>query len=192
MILWYLMRALGMVALLVLTASTTLGALATLGRDPDGRLVRQLLHRTTAVVGLVALLLHIVTAVVDSYVAVPLSAALLPFGSGFRPVAMAIGVLGCYALAVTALSGWLRGRLAVTPHLAAWWRTIHASAYAAWVLSMAHGLLSGTDTHTWWGTATYAACGLAVAAALVVRAGAPVRRVPDGRGHLRLTTGPLR
>lgn len=196
MALWYLIRSLGMVSLLALTASTALGALATSGAGtPDGidtRLLRQLAHRSLGVLGLVALVLHIAIAVIDTYVAVPLSAAVLPFGSGYRPVAMAVGVLGLYALVVTTLSGALRAAMASSPAGTRSWRLLHASAYLGWALSMAHGLFSGTDTSTWWGAATYAACGIAVAAALIVRLRVRPRRVPDVRGHLRLDPGALR
>ena len=192
MTLWYLMRAFGFVSLLALSGSAALGALAVVGGDgPEGldrRLLRQLVHRSTAVIGLVALLFHIICAVVDSYVDVSVWAAVLPFGSGFRPVAMAVGVVGLYALVVAALSGALRGRLAASPGAARGWRTVHGAAYAGWVLSVAHGLFSGSDTHTWWGTATYAACGLVVVVAFLLRfLGEDIRRVRDPRGHLRLT-----
>ncbi|MEX0429730.1 ferric reductase [Nocardioides sp. DS6] len=190
--LWYLMRAFGLVSLIALTASTALGALATVGgTDPvalDRRLLRQLVHRSCAVIGLVALVLHIVCAVVDSYVDVSVSAAILPFGSGFRPVATAVGVLGVYAVVAAALSGALRGRLAASARAARCWRAVHTAAYAGWLLSMAHGLFSGTDTHAWWGAAVYAASGLAVFAAFLTRIfGERLRRDRDPRGHLRLT-----
>lgn len=195
MTLWYLMRALGFVALLALTGSTALGALATLGGTApdalDRRLLRQLVHRSLAVLGLIALALHIVAAVVDSYVDLSLPAALLPFGSGFKPVATGVGVVGVYALVVAALSGSLRGRLAISPAAARAWRSVHVAAYAGWVLSVAHGLFSGTDTHTWWGTAVYAASGLTVLIAFLVRIlGEDLRRTRDPRGHLRLTGAP--
>lgn len=195
MTLWYLMRAFGFVSLLALTGSAALGALATLGGPTpdalDRRLLRQLVHRSLAVLGLVALALHIVCAVVDSYVDISLPAALLPFGSGFRPVGIAVGVVGLYALVVAALSGYLRGRLAVSPAAARRWRAVHATAYAGWVLSVAHGLFAGTDTHTWWGTAVYAASGLTVLIAFLTRIlGEDLRRIRDPRGHLRLTGDP--
>lgn len=196
MTLWYLIRSLGMVSLLALTASTTLGAMATSGAGtPDGidtRLLRQLAHRSLGVLGLTALVLHIAIAVVDKYVAVPLTAAVLPFGSGYRPVAMAVGVLGLYALIVTTLSGAVRTSMASSPSGTRNWRLLHASAYLGWILSMVHGLFSGTDTSTWWGIATYLACGIAVIAALVVRLRVRPRRVLDVRGNLRLDPGALR
>lgn len=196
MTLWYLIRSLGMVSLLALTVSTALGALATSGAGtPDGidtRLLRQLAHRSLGVLGLVALVLHIVIAVLDKYVAVPLTAAVLPFGSGYRPVAMAVGVLGLYALVLTLLSGALRASVASSPTGTRSWRLLHPSAYLGWVLSMAHGLFSGTDTSTWWGIATYLACGIAVIAALAVRLRVRPRRVLDVRGHVRLDPGALR
>lgn len=192
MTLWYLMRAFGFVSLLALTGSTALGAWSTLGGPTaealDRRLLRQLLHRSLAVIGLVALLFHVVCAVVDRYVEVSVWAAVLPFGSQFRPVAMAIGVVGLYAVVLAALSGALRGRLAVSPRAARGWRPVHAAAYAGWVLSLAHGLLGGSDTHVWWGTAVYVASTLTVVVSLAVRIfGEDLRRYRDPRGHLRLT-----
>lgn len=196
MTLWYLIRAFGFVSLLALTLSTALGALSTSGahnRDAmDTRVVRQLAHRSIGVLGLVALGLHIVAAVVDSYVDVPVTAAFLPFGSGYRPVAIAVGVLALYALIATILSGALRVPIASSAGGARSWRVVHASAYVGWVLSMAHGAFSGSDTHTVWGVATYLISGLVVAVAVVIRLGARARRVPDARGHLRLDPGALR
>jgi sulfoxide reductase heme-binding subunit YedZ len=196
MTIWYLIRSLGFVALLALTLSTVLGALSIGGAATpvgiDRRLLRQLTHRSFGVLGLVALALHIVLAVVDKYVAVPLTAAVLPFGSGYRPVAMAVGVLGLYALIATTVSGALRGSTAASDAAVRGWRVVHASAYLGWVLSMAHGLFSGSDTATWWGIATYLGCGVGVVVALIVRLRVRPRRVPDVRGHLRLDPGALR
>lgn len=196
MTLWYLIRSLGFVALLALTLSTALGALSISGavtaEGIDRRLLRQLTHRSFGVLGLVALALHIVLTVVDKYVAVPLTAAVLPFGSGYRPVAMAVGVLGLYALILTIVSGALRGPTTSSDAAVRGWRVVHASAYLGWGLSMAHGLFSGSDTATWWGIATYLVCGASVVAALIVRLRVRPRRVPDARGHLRLDPGALR
>lgn len=196
MTLWYLIRAFGFVALLALTASTALGALSTRGGSrPDAidtRIVRQLAHRSIGVLGLVVLVLHIAISLIDVYVDVPLTAAVLPFVSGYRPVAMAVGVLGLYALIVTVVSGSLRSRLASSRGAATRWRAIHTCAYLGWVLSMAHGVFSGTDTKAWWGIATYLACGCLVLVVLLSRLVVPARRTPDARGHLQLDPGAMR
>jgi methionine sulfoxide reductase heme-binding subunit len=196
MTMWYLIRSFGFVALIALTASTVLGALATSGGRQvaaiDARLFRQILHRSLGVLGLGLLVGHIALAVLDSYVAIPLSAALLPWGSGYRPIAVAVGVGALYCMILAAVSGALRRQVSASPAAIRLWRGVHLAAYAGWALAMGHGIFSGTDTRTWWGIATYAGCGLAVGVATVVRLTVPARRTRDSSGHLRLTAGALR
>ncbi|WP_300680912.1 ferric reductase [Nocardioides sp.] len=195
MTMWYLIRSLGFVSLIALTASTVLGALATSGdrriASIDARVFRQILHRSLGVLGLVVLVGHIALAVVDSYVPLGVAGALVPFASGYRPLPIALGVLGVYALIVTAVSGAVRRQVSASPGAIRFWRGVHVAAYGGWVLSMAHGIFSGTDTRVWWAIATYVGCGLAVGAAVVVRLCVPARRTRDVSGHLRLT-GALR
>ena len=169
MTLWYLARALGFVALLAFTASTALGALATTApRTAVGRrdrLVRQLVHRSVAVLGLVTLTLHAAAIVADAFVDVSLPSTLVPFTAGYRPVAVGLGTLGLWAIVMTAVSGASRGRLAASAAVARRWRVVHRLAYLGWALSLAHGLLAGTDTRQPWALATYAACAVAVGTA---------------------------
>ncbi len=172
---WYLARAAGMVALIAFTASTVLGSLAARHPRPhdasslDRRFLTQMAHRSAAVVGLGMLLAHVVLILLDSYVPVSLTGTLVPFTAGYRPVAVGVGTIAVYAFVLVAVSGALRGRLATFAAGARRWRLVHLAAYAGWALSMGHGIFAGTDTGAWWSTAVYAACGLAVAAALVVR-----------------------
>lgn len=180
MTLWYLARALGMVALLGFTASTCLGGLATVGgRDAAqrrGRAVRQLAHRSVALVALGALALHVALLVLDTHVDLGVVSVAVPFTSGFAPFAVGLGTLGVWAFVATALSGAARGRLAGSRLSPRAWRAIHVSAYVGWLLSMLHGVLAGTDTGQWWTTTVYGACGLAVATSVWVRLGVAARR----------------
>ncbi|WP_162891218.1 ferric reductase [Aeromicrobium sp. A1-2] len=175
MTIWYLARAAGLVALIAFTASTVLGALGSripAGTDTvrlDRRFLTQMAHRSAAVTGLLMLLTHVTLIVLDTYVAVSVGGALIPFTAGFRPLALGAGTIAVYLFVLVAMSGALRGRLATSAAAARRWRVVHLSAYAGWALSMGHGIFSGTDTGTWWSTAIYVACGLAVAIALVVR-----------------------
>ena len=54
------------------------------------------------------------------------------------------------------------------------WRVIHASAYAAWIFGLVHGLLAGRPAKSFFGFSgfvawSYGACVVAAAAALMVR-----------------------
>lgn len=176
MTLWYLARALGMVALVGLTAATCLGALATVGdgspRARDSRAVRQLAHRSIALGSLAALVAHVTLLVLDTHVDLGVGAVLVPFTSGYAPLGVGLGTLALWAFVATGASGALRGRLAASRLSPRLWRSVHLAAYGGWALSMLHGVTAGTDTGRWWTTAVYAGCGLAVATALWFRVGA--------------------
>lgn len=183
MTLWYLARAAGLVALIAFTASTAMGALATRrSRRPgpeemDRRYLVQMAHRSAAITGLLALIAHVALLVLDSYVSVSISGALIPFTAGYRPLALAMGTLGVYAITLVAVSGAARGRLASSARAAKTWRSVHLMAYLGWVLSMGHGLFAGSDTGASWSTAIYLACGGAVLAAVTGRLGARSRSI---------------
>jgi sulfoxide reductase heme-binding subunit YedZ len=191
MTLWFLARAAGFVALLTATVTVALGALGSSARptggrvDPahlDRRVLAQLVHRSAAVLTLAMLALHAVLLVVDHYVAVSWSGALVPFTAGYRAFALGLGTLALYGFVVAAATGALRGRLvSLSPRATRAWRAVHLSAYAAWVLAIGHGLLAGTDTGQRWAVALYAGCAGLVAAAAAGRVFA-VRR--HGRSTL--------
>jgi sulfoxide reductase heme-binding subunit YedZ len=176
MTLWYLARAAGFAALLTATATIVLGALAssrhaTSDVQRDRRVLRQLAHRSAGVVTLALVGLHFVLLVTDRFVDLSLPGVLLPFTAGYRAVGVGLGTLAAYGLLVVAVTGALRGRLAPSVAASRAWRAVHGSAYVVWLLAMGHGLLSGTDTATWWAWPLYGSCGLAVLAAGWVRLG---------------------
>lgn len=183
MTLWFLARAAGFMALIGATAAVSLGAI-TSGSSPADRLRRresrvllQLAHRSAAVVTLALLALHAVLLVIDTHVAITVPGALVAFTAGYRGWAVGLGTLALYCFGVVALTGAVRGRLAGSPSAARWWRPVHALAYLAWPLAMAHGLFSGTDTGTWWAWLLYGGSALTVVAALWARLGAEEEHV---------------
>lgn len=185
MILWYLARSAGVVALIAFTASTVLGALSP-GRTPsprpadiDRRYLVQMAHRSAAITGLLALAAHVVLLVVDAYVDVSIGGALVPYTAGYRPFALALGTIAVYLFILVAVSGAARGRLATSVRAARAWRSIHVMAYLGWVAAMAHGVLAGTDTGARWSTAVYVACAGAVAVAGTVRLRSRARSAAD-------------
>jgi predicted ferric reductase len=167
-LLWYLNRASGVVLLALLSLSVVLGVLATGGRPGRGvpRFVSQSLHRNVALIALVALAVHVVTAIVHDYVDIRWWQAFVPIGAAYEPVWMGLGTLAVDLIAVIVITSLLRGRLG---HSA--WRTIHVLSWAAWVVALAHAVGIGTDLAHARGLAVLptAASVAAVALALLVR-----------------------
>jgi sulfoxide reductase heme-binding subunit YedZ len=195
MTLWFLARAAGFVALLAASVTVALGAAGTSSRG-DRRIVAHLVHRSAAVLTLTMLGLHAVLLVTDRFVDLSVAGALVPFTAGYRGFALGLGTLAVYGFVVVAATGALRGRLAGGRTAARAWRAVHASAYVAWVLAMAHGVLAGTDTARGWALDIYGASAFLVAAAVTARlAGAARdRRSPlvRARRHADLTAGAAR
>jgi sulfoxide reductase heme-binding subunit YedZ len=141
---WYLMRASGVIALLLLTVSFSLG-LATSNRwRPRGAalFVTTTIHRNASLLAVVFLSVHVLTAVADRDAAVGLASAILPVGPGFW---LALGALGLDLIAALIVTSLIRRRL---PYPL--WRAIHWSAYAAWPVAVLHGVGMGSDAATWW------------------------------------------
>jgi methionine sulfoxide reductase heme-binding subunit len=163
---WYTMRAAGIVALLLLTATVVLGIL-TAGRLRTRRwpaFANAELHKRIALLALVFLALHVLTAVVDTYVHVGLAAAVVPFASSYRPGWVALGTIGVDLLVAVAVSSALRQRISART-----WRSLHWLAYGSWPLAMAHSLGMGTDATEKWMVALTAVCAAVVLGSLAWR-----------------------
>lgn len=170
MTLWYLARAAGVVAMVMFTVSASLGILTSGSREPGRRFWLQYVHRSAAATGLVLLTTHVIAVIADAYVDISPTVLVWPFGSGYRPFAMVVGVLALYGLVLAAVVGAARGRLATSETLTRHWRSIHIAASIGWLLSIGHSLLAGTDRGTPWMLAITLGCLGAVAAAGAFRA----------------------
>jgi DMSO/TMAO reductase YedYZ heme-binding membrane subunit len=89
-----------------------------------------------------ALAVHLIALSLDTYTQFSWAQLLaVPWTSGYRPFAVTLGFLAMVSLLLAAASGALRRRLPG-------WRTLHAAAYLTFALSVAHGVLAGTDSHS--------------------------------------------
>jgi predicted ferric reductase len=181
MIIWYIARGMGLTALVLLTATTCLGATGGAVSSPSRRVVTNHLHRVTAAAGLAALALHITTILTDSYAHVGWLGMLIPSRSGYRPTWVGLGTLALYTIAIAVVVGVARGRMAASPRAAHAWRRAHALAYVGWTLAVLHGLRSGTDTGTAWVRGLYVACIVAVVGSVLARVATTARPVVTGR-----------
>ncbi len=105
-VLWYTTRGAGAVSLVLLTAVVGLGILSSLRFEATGwpRFLTAGLHRNLALVTLVFLGLHIVTAVVDPYTNLGWAAAVIPFSSYYRTFWLGLGTIAAELLAAIALT----------------------------------------------------------------------------------------
>ncbi len=163
---WYLVRATGLVLLVVFTLSTALGILSVTGKAGGRvpRFVQTDLHRRLSLLSLVLLLAHILTSVLDSYVSITLVDSVVPFVGSYRPLWLGFGALALDVLLVVTVTSLLRHRL--QPRL---WRAVHVTSYAAWVLVVLHTLGTGTDAKRLPVLALTSVCVLTVAGLLVHR-----------------------
>ena len=163
---WYLARGTGAVALLLLTASVVIGVLGALrvsgGRWP--RFAVDTVHRDVSLLVMVVLVVHIVTSVLDSFAPIALTAAVIPFGSSYRPLWLGLGALAFDLMIALVITSLVRRRLGYQR-----WRAVHWLAYASWPVAVLHGLGTGSDTKAWWMLALTVASVGAVVAAVGVR-----------------------
>ena len=165
-ILWYTTRGAGAVTLILLSSVVVLGILGTQRvQSPSWpRFLTTGLHSNLALMTLVFLSLHIVTAVVDPFTNLGWAAAFIPFDSSYRTLWLGLGVIAFELLLTIVATSLVRGFIG---HRS--WRAIHWLTYAAWPVGVVHGLGTGTDTWSAWMLGITSTCVAAVGVAVVFR-----------------------
>jgi len=165
-VLWFATRGAGIVSLLLSTAVVCLGLMTALRfeRRAWPRFLTVELHRSIALVSVIFVAIHVVTAVLDPFTSLGIFAALIPLASSYRPVDVAFGVISVYLVLAVLLTSLIRDRLSQRT-----WRAVHWLAYAAWPMAVLHSLTAGSDAFAPWMLAIVAACCAAVGGALAWR-----------------------
>jgi len=172
---WYASRATGIVSLLLLTAVPVLGILVNRqGRLPGlPRFAVTSLHRNISLLAVAFIAVHVVTAVLDTYVNIPILAGVVPFASGYERVWLALGAVSFDIMLAMIITSLLRGRLNRTL-----WRAVHLLAYLSWPVAFAHSIGSSRDLQHGWLLDLGIACALIVAAAAIWRLAHAARQLP--------------
>jgi methionine sulfoxide reductase heme-binding subunit len=172
---WYASRATGIVALLLLTAVLVLGLLVTRqGRLPGlPRFAVTSLHRNLSLLAVAFVAVHVVTAVLDTYVSIPLAAGVIPFASGYERFWLGLGAISLDLMLAMIVTSLLRGRLNRTL-----WRAVHLLAYLSWPVALAHSIGSSRDLQQGWMLGLAAGCALLVLTAVTWRLVSAARQVP--------------
>jgi len=150
---WYLSRGSALVSFGLLWFSMALGLTISnrLARLWPGGPVAFDLHQYTSLLGLAFALFHGLILLGDSYINYTLPQLLIPFASvNFSPVWVGLGQIGIYLWALVAFSFYVRAQIGTRS-----WRLIHFISFLAFMLALAHGVWSGSDSGTIWATIMY-------------------------------------
>jgi sulfoxide reductase heme-binding subunit YedZ len=177
-IFWISSRAAGTAALLLSSASVcigvTMGGRLLKGRGPDLRATHEALSLAT----MVALVIHALTLLGDSFMHPGLADLTVPFASSYKTAWTTIGIVAGWLTIVLGLSYYLRARIGQER-----WKRLHRFTLLAWVLGVAHSLGEGTDAgQTWF----LVAVGIVVLPAAVLA----LSRVAGGFGRVS-SSGPV-
>lgn len=166
--LWYLTRGTGVISLTLLTVSLALGVSEVVRFASPGwpRFVLAALHRNVALLASSFLVVHVLTAILDSYAPIRIVDVLIPFIGTYRPMWLGLGAVAFDLLVAVVVTSLLRERIG---HRA--WRAVHWAAYACWPIALMHGLGTGSDTRFRWAVVVNVGCLLLVLAAVLFRLG---------------------
>ncbi|MBV9093520.1 MAG: ferric reductase-like transmembrane domain-containing protein [Streptosporangiaceae bacterium] len=172
---WYASRATGIVALLLLTAVLVLGLLITRRGKLPGlpRFAVTGLHRNLSLLAVAFVAVHVLTAVLDTYVHIPLLSAVVPFASGYERLWLGLGAISLDLMLAMIITSLVRGHLNRVL-----WRAIHLLAYVSWPVALAHSIGSSKDLQHGPMLDMAIGCMVIVSLAVIWRLASAARQVP--------------
>lgn len=144
---WLGSRALGIVAMLLVSVSMGLGlALSTrLGQRPGSAARFKVLHEAVALVSLVAIAGHALLLLGDNFLHPTIAQVTVPFLLPDHTFWTGIGVIAGWLAVVFALSYYVRKQIGTKL-----WRKLHRWTVLVFALGIGHTIGSGTDGRTTW------------------------------------------
>jgi predicted ferric reductase len=140
---WYVTRASGIIAYLLLWFSTILG-LAVTSKYLDGMLDRLFtydFHEFISLLSIAFTLVHVLVLMLDKYLPYTFAQILVPFISPYRPFWVGMGVISFYLIILVTVTFYLRNKIGKRA-----FRTIHYISLLSYIGVTLHGYYSGTDT----------------------------------------------
>ena len=135
---WYASRATGVVALLLLTAVMLLGLLVTRQGGAGPAAVRGHRAAQEPVAARRRLrAIHVLTAVLDGYVHIPLTAAVVPLASPYERFWLGLGAVSLDLMLAAIVTSLLRRHLSRRA-----WRAVHLLAYLSWPVAWLHSVFA--------------------------------------------------
>jgi methionine sulfoxide reductase heme-binding subunit len=142
---WITSRAAGFAALVLASLAVSLGLLMSTkllkGRTADLRVA----HDTLALATIVAIVVHGVSLLGDSFLHPSIADIAIPFVSSYKTVWTTLGIVGGWSLIVLGLSYYARRWVGAVR-----WRKLHRFTALAWLAGLVHALGEGTDAGQLW------------------------------------------
>jgi methionine sulfoxide reductase heme-binding subunit len=161
---WITSRAAGIVSLVLASLAVSLGLVMSLrmvrARRPD----LLALHEVLSLGTLVALAVHGLSLLGDSFIHPSIVDIAIPFGWNYKTVWTSIGIIGGWALVFLGLSYYARHAIGATR-----WRKLHRLTALAWIAGIVHTLGEGTDAGQIWFLAMLAIVAVPALALLAAR-----------------------
>ncbi len=140
---WYITRASGIIAYLLLWFSMVLG-LGVTSKFFDHLLDRVFtydFHQFISLLSIAFMLLHVIVLLFDRYLPYSIWQVLVPFISPYRPFWVGVGVIAFYFTLLVTVTFYLRKRIGMRA-----FRLIHILSLLGYVGATLHGLYAGTDS----------------------------------------------
>ena len=140
---WYVTRAAGLTAYLLLWLSTAWG-LAVSNRILDGQLHGTFtydFHQFISWLSIGFVVIHIVVLTIDQYLTFSVAQVLIPGLSAYRPLWVAVGIVTLYITLLVTVTFYIRDRIGMKA-----FRAIHVLSLLGFVGAGVHGLFAGTDS----------------------------------------------
>ncbi len=161
---WITSRAAGFAALVLASLAVSLGLLMSTkllkGRTTDLRAA----HDTLALATIVALVVHGVSLLGDSFLHPSIADISIPFVSSYKTIWTTLGIVSGWGLILLGLSYYARRYVGAVR-----WRKLHRFTALAWLAGLVHALGEGTDAGQVWFLAMIALVAIPALALLVTR-----------------------
>lgn len=140
---WYVTRAAGLAAYLLLWLSTLWG-LAVSSKIFDPLLHRAFtfdVHEFLSLLAIGFVVAHVGALILDSYMPFSIPEILVPFLAPYRPLWVGIGIIGMYLTLLVTVTFYLRSKIGQKA-----FRTIHLLSFISYIAVTVHSVFAGTDS----------------------------------------------
>ncbi|MEX1030319.1 MAG: ferric reductase-like transmembrane domain-containing protein [Paenibacillaceae bacterium] len=164
---WSVIKASGFTSLLLLFISICFGAFC-YGKllSPRYKMPLMIIHQGSGWLGLLTGMLHGMVLTIDKYEPFSLTSILIPFTAKIHPFANGLGTIALYLIFIVIVTS--DAMKVIGKNL---WRKIHLLTYPALVLSVAHGIVAGSDSTESWAISFYISLGIAFVLVCSIRIG---------------------